>query len=350
MPVPTVNWVGGLDGIFEIIDQTLLPAEYKIITLATVEEAWEAIRSLRVRGAPALGVAAGFAVVLGVRNWKGDETQAFMHELDRVCDYLAGSRPTAVNLFWGLDRMRRCAQAAIAEGVSATKDVLMVEAKAILAEDKIICRELGRHGATLIPDGARILTHCNAGGLATSDYGTALAAIFTAHAEGKRVSVYADETRPLLQGARLTTWELMQAGIETTLICDDMAAHVMKTGKVDMVITGADRIAANGDAANKIGTYGLAVLAKHHGIPFYIIAPMSTFDLTLPDGEGIPIEERPPEEVTHWMGVPTAPEGVWVFNPAFDVTPAELIAAFITEVGVLRPPYGAAIAAALEEA
>ena len=211
-----------------------------------------------------------------------------------------------------------------------------------------LSRQLGRHGATLIPDGARILTHCNAGGLATSEYGTALAAVFTAHEAGRRVHVYADETRPLLQGARLTTWELMQAGIETTLICDNMAAHVMKTGRVDMVITGADRIAANGDAANKIGTYGLAVLAKHHGIPFYVIAPVSTFDLTLPDGEGIPIEERAPEEVTHWMGVPTAPEGVQVFNPAFDVTPHELIAAIVTERGVITNPDTDRVAAALK--
>ena len=349
MPVPTVNWVGGLDGKLEIIDQTLLPSEYRIIDLASVEDAWEAIKRLRVRGAPALGVTAGFAVVLGIRKWKGDDAQGLVKEVERVCEYVASSRPTAVNLFWALERMKRCAQANAFKSSDAMKGALLAEAKRILDEDKKICRRLGEHGATLIPDGARILTHCNAGGLATSEYGTALAAVFTAHEQGKRVQVYADETRPLLQGARLTTWELMQAGIETTLICDDMAAQVMKTRRVDMVITGADRIAANGDAANKIGTYGLAVLARHHGLAFYVVAPVSTFDMTLETGEGIPIEERSADEVTTWMGLPTAPEGVKVFNPAFDVTPHELISAIVTERGVITEPDAGRIAEALED-
>ena len=348
MPVATVNWVGGIEGRLEIIDQTLLPGEYRIITPGSVEEAWEAIKRLRVRGAPALGVTAGFAVILGVRDWAGVDVQGLLSEVERVCAYVGSSRPTAVNLFWALERMKRCAEANAAKGVEGIKDALMVEAKRILEEDKAICRQLGEHGASLIADGARILTHCNAGGLATSEYGTALAAVFTAHEQGKRIHVYADETRPLLQGARLTTWELMQAGVETTLICDDMAAHVMKSGKVDMVITGADRIAGNGDAANKIGTYGLAVLARHHEIPMYVVAPVSTFDLTLASGEEIPIEERSPDEVTSWMGLPTAAEGVKVFNPAFDVTPHELISAIVTERGVIREPNTERVAEALK--
>jgi len=338
MPVPTVDWIGGLDGEFRIIDQTLLPGEYRIINLVTVEQAWEAIRTLRVRGAPALGVAAGFSVVVGIREWEGSDVAGFLDEVDRVCDYIGTSRPTAVNLFWALDRMRACARAHRSHSVEEIKQALFEEALLILREDKEICRRMGANAVKLIPPGAHILTHCNAGGLATADYGTALAGVFAAHEQGNPVHVYVDETRPLLQGARLTAWELKQAGIDATLICDNMAAHVLATSHVDMVITGADRIAANGDAANKIGTYGLAVLANHHHVPFYIAAPVSTFDLTLVTGAEIPIEQRPDSEVTELGGVRLAPRGIHVLNPAFAVTPHELITAIITEKGVIDHP------------
>jgi len=347
MPVPTVDWVGGLDGSFKVIDQTLLPTRYEIIDLDTVEQAWEAIRKLRVRGAPALGVAAGFSVVVGVRNWTGSDPEKFLAEVERVCLYIGTSRPTAVNLFWALDRMRRCAQIHRAQSVPAIKQALLDEAKLILAEDKDICRRLGAHAVKLIHDGAHILTHCNAGGLATADFGTALAGIFTAHEAGLSVHVYVDETRPLLQGSRLTAWELMNAGIETTLICDNMAGFVLSRGEVDLVITGADRIAANGDTANKIGTYGLAVLACHHRVPFYVAAPVSTFDLAIRSGAEIPIEQRAASEVTDLCGVRLAPEGVGVLNPAFDVTPHELITGIITELGVISHPDVATVSALL---
>ena len=347
MPVPTVDWVGGLDGSLKIIDQTLLPTRYEIITLDTVEKAWEAIRTLRVRGAPALGVVAGFSVIVGIRNWPGTDSETFLDEVERVCLYIGTSRPTAVNLFWALDRMRRCAELHRRESVPAIKQALMDEANLILRQDKEICRRLGGHAFRLIPRGARILTHCNAGGLATADFGTALAGIFTAHEAGYPLHVYVDETRPLLQGARLTAWELMQAGIKTTLICDNMAGFVMASGNVDMVITGADRITANGDTANKIGTYGLAVLAHHHHVPFYVAAPVSTFDLTLATGTQIPIEQRPSTEVTDLCGVRLAPEGVGVLNPAFDVTPHDLITAIITEKGVIDHPDAETVAALL---
>jgi methylthioribose-1-phosphate isomerase len=268
----------------------------------------------------------------------GADEPTFFKRLDEVTEYLAGSRPTAVNLFWALERMKQTAQRLRGEKSPAEiAAALLAEARAIHQEDRQICRAMGRHGAELLEDGFGVLTHCNAGGLATADYGTALAVIFAAVESGKRLKVYADETRPLLQGARLTAWELVERGIDVTLICDSMAAQVMREGRVQAVVTGADRIAANGDAANKIGTYGLALSAAAHDIPFYVAAPASTFDLSLPDGDSIPIEQRDPAEITHGFGRQTAPDGVKVYNPAFDVTPARLIRTLICEHGLIRP-------------
>jgi methylthioribose-1-phosphate isomerase len=333
----TVGWVGdAATGFVRLIDQTVLPGEFTRIACRDVLVLWEAIRSLRVRGAPAIGVAAAYGMVLGAqRGLQGPEGDV-RRAADETSAYLRTSRPTAVNLFWALDRMGRVArECGLSQG--ALLDRLLDEAHAIAAEDKAMCRAIGRHGADLLGDGGGVLTHCNAGGLATADYGTALAAIFTAHEQGKKLQVFADETRPLLQGARLTAWELRRRGVPVTLICDNMAAQVMREGRVQAVIVGADRIAANGDTANKIGTYGLAVLARAHAIPFYVAAPSSTFDLSIPTGDHIPIEQRDPREVTHAFGRATAPEGVGVYNPAFDVTPARLIAAIITEKGRIQP-------------
>ena len=337
MPIPTIEWLGGVEGCARLIDQTLLPTEFRQIECKSVEAMWEAIKVLRVRGAPAIGIAAAFGTVLGIQKSTAAAFEDFLRELSTATDYLATSRPTAVNLFWALERMKRVAEENRFMTIPLLKERLLDEALAILEEDKATCRAIGRHGAPLIPDGGGVLTHCNAGGLATADYGTALAVMFAAHERGKRFRVFADETRPLLQGARLTAWELMQAGIDVTLICDNMAAVVMRQGKVNLVVVGADRIAANGDTANKIGTYGVAILAREHGVPFYVAAPVSTFDLSLPSGEGIPIEERKPEEVTHGFGRQTAPNGVKVYNPAFDVTPARYIAGIVTERGVISP-------------
>jgi methylthioribose-1-phosphate isomerase len=320
----SIEWVGGADGFLRLLDQTQLPAATSYRDCHGVGEVWEAIRALRVRGAPAIGVAAAYGVVIGVR----------CQPIAEVTAYLRTSRPTAVNLFWALDRMERRFRAL--DGEDALRQ-LLDEAHAICAEDAATCRAIGHAGAHLIRDGMGVLTHCNTGGLATAEYGTALAVMFTAAAEGRRFRVFADETRPLLQGARLTMWELQQHGLDATLICDNMAAQVMKEGRVQLVIVGADRIAANGDTANKIGTYGVAVLAKHHGIPFYVAAPVSTFDLSLPGGDAIPIEQRDPREVTHGFGRQTAPEGVAVYNPAFDVTPHALISGIITERGLIAP-------------
>ena len=338
MPVPTIEWEGGIDGRVKMIDQTLLPTEFKHIHCSDLESVWEAIKMLRVRGAPALGCAGGLGTIIGIQKIETDSFDQFFAELTKVTDYLATSRPTAVNLFWALDRMKRVAQENRERPVSEIKQALLDDALAIIEEDKIVCRQIGANGAELVNDGDTLLTHCNAGGLATADYGTALAVMFAAHEQGKKIKVFADETRPLLQGARLTTWELMQAGIEVTLICDNMAAQVMKEGKIDGVVVGADRIAANGDAANKIGTYGVAILAKEHNVPFYVAAPVSTFDLTLEHGGLIPIEERKAEEITEGFGKRTAPEGVKTYSPAFDVTPARYIAAIITEKGVIADP------------
>jgi methylthioribose-1-phosphate isomerase len=334
----TITWIGGPNGFVRLIDQTLLPTRLEFRDCRTIEEVWEAIRNLRVRGAPAIGVAAAMGVVLGMQKVSHRARGAYCQRLKEVSDYLRTSRPTAVNLFWALDRMERRVQARTEERSPAqlTED-LLGEARAIEEEDRRMCRAIGEAGAGLIQDGQGVLTHCNAGGLATADYGTALAVLFTAAERGRRFQVFADETRPLLQGARLTTWELGQRGIDTVLICDNMAAQVMKEGRIQLVIVGADRIAANGDTANKIGTYGVALLAQAHSIPFYVAAPSSTFDLSLLSGEAIPIEQRDPKEVTHGFGRQTAPEGVKVYNPAFDVTPARLIVGIITERGMIQP-------------
>jgi len=341
LPVPdlaphrTLDWIGSLDGRIEMIDQTLLPEQFKVIPCRDVETLWEAIKVLRVRGAPAIGVAAAMGVVLGIRD--ATTAEDLYARLERVCDYLASSRPTAVNLFWALDRMKCRAQTLKGRPLAEIKESLLAEARAIRDEDAAMCRAIGDAGQHLIADGAGVLTHCNAGGLATAEYGTALALMYRAHELGRRFRVYADETRPLLQGSRLTAWELSRAGIDVTVICDNMAGLLMARGKIHLVVTGADRIAANGDSANKIGTYSVAVLAKAHGIPFYIAAPSSTFDLSIDDGSAIPIEIRDENEIRRGFGRQTAPEGVQCYNPAFDVTPAELIRGIITERGLIQP-------------
>ena len=341
MPIPTIEWV---EGRIHLIDQTLLPNEFKQIYCDSVESVWEAIKSLRVRGAPAIGIAGALGAVLGIWKSKATNYPDFAAELKKVTGYLATSRPTAVNLFWALERIEDTAEKHKDLEISQLKSVLLDEAQCIIEEDRAKCRAIGQHGLNLLRNGDTILTHCNAGGLATSDYGTALAVMFSAHESGKNISVYADETRPLLQGARLTAWELMQAGIDVTLICDNMAAQVMKEGRIQCVIVGADRIAANGDTANKIGTYNVAILAKAHDIPFYVAAPTSTLDLSLKTGDLIPIEQRAAEEVTEGFGNRTAPEGVKVYSPAFDVTPAHLVTAIITEKGIAHPPYEESLA------
>ena len=348
MPVPTIEWLGDVDGRVRLIDQTLLPTEFRQIECTDVGGVWEAIKVLRVRGAPAIGIAAAFGTVLGIQRSTASAYAVFRADLERATDYLATSRPTAVNLFWALDRMKRVAEQHRALPIPDLKRRLLDEARAICEEDKQICRAIGRHGAELVRDGDGVLTHCNAGGLATADYGTALAVLFAAHEQGKALHAYADETRPLLQGARLTTWELMQAGIPVTLICDNMAAQVLREGKVQLVVVGADRIAANGDAANKIGTYGVAILAREHGVPFYVAAPTSTFDLSLSTGDQIPIEQRGADEVTCGFGRRTAPEGVDVYSPAFDVTPARYIAGIITERGIIAPVSEATVRAMVD--
>jgi len=334
----TVRWVGdAATGFLRLIDQTRLPTEYVEIDCRDVPAVWEAIKLLRVRGAPAIGVAAAYGAVIGARSQGDGDAAAVRRALGEATARLRTSRPTAVNLFWALDRMDASVATAKYDDGPAILERLLAEARKIDDEDRAMCRAIGRHGAVLVGHGQGILTHCNAGGLATSDYGTALAVVFAAHEQGTSVRVFADETRPLLQGSRLTAWELQRRGIPVTLICDNMAAQVMREGKVQMVVVGADRIAANGDTANKIGTYGVALLARAHGIPFYVAAPSSTFDLSIPRGGDIPIEQRDPREVTHGFGRQTAPEGIEVYNPAFDVTPAELIAGIITEKGIVRP-------------
>jgi methylthioribose-1-phosphate isomerase len=345
--VETLRWEGGSDGRLIMIDQTRLPAELVEIECVDVEAVFEAICSLRVRGAPAIGIAAAYGVYLGLRPCVTNEDD-FFRRLAEVTARLAESRPTAVNLFWALDRVRRTAEALRGElPPAAIAERLLALARAIHEEDRAMCHAIGRHGQALLADGAGVLTHCNAGGLATAEYGTALAVFFAAQDAGKRLHVYVDETRPLLQGARLTAWELKQRGIDVTLICDSTAASVMREGRVQAVVVGADRIAANGDTANKIGTYGVALLAAAHQIPFYVAAPTNTFDLLLATGDEIPIEERAAAEVTHGFGRQTAPDGIGVYNPAFDVTPARLIKAIICERGVIEPVERRTIAAAL---
>jgi methylthioribose-1-phosphate isomerase len=331
----TVDWE---DDAVVMIDQRRLPAEETYLRCRDHREVAAAIRDMAVRGAPAIGVAAAFGVALGVRRSRS-EGPALRAEFDAICEDLRVTRPTAVNLFWAIERMRRAFDAAEARGREALGDALLAEAKAIHSEDVAACRAMGDFGAALIDKPSRVLTHCNAGALATAGYGTALGVIRSAARDGKIRGVIADETRPFLQGARLTAWELTRDGIPTTLIADNMAGHLMATGQVDLVVVGADRIAGNGDVANKIGTYGVAVLARENGVPFYVAAPVSTFDLEVPSGDHIPIEERPAEEVTHHGGRRLAPEGVSVRNPAFDVTPHRFVTAIVCERGVARPPY-----------
>ncbi|MFN2351029.1 MAG: S-methyl-5-thioribose-1-phosphate isomerase [Kiritimatiellia bacterium] len=344
-PVPTISWQPDrpsalCPGAARIIDQTCLPNAEVFLELRDSQTVWQAIRQLQVRGAPAIGIAAAMGLVLAVQNLD-QNSPALLQALHKAADYLATARPTAVNLFWALARMRATAQNAVSLSPPEFKERLAQEALAIFNEDLEMCRAIGRHGAVLLRDGCSVLTHCNAGGLATAGYGTALAPIYRATEEGRSVSVYADETRPLLQGARLTAWELQRSGIDVTLICDNMAAQVMREKRVDLVMVGADRIAANGDAANKIGTYGLALLAHAHRLPFYVLAPTSTFDLHSADGAAIPIEERAAAEITEGFGRRTAPAGVKVYAPAFDVTPAALIEGIICEHGIIRKAPGA---------
>jgi methylthioribose-1-phosphate isomerase len=346
----TIQWIGDSDGFVRLIDQTLLPTQLAYRDCRTVEEIWEAIKTLRVRGAPAIGIAAAMGLVVGMHKFGERERGAYRQKLSEVTAYLRTSRPTAVNLFWALERMERSVAGLTEQQPAKLTRRLLEEALAIEEEDRHMCRAIGEAGAALIREGQGVLTHCNAGGLATADYGTALAPMFLAAERGVPFHVFVDETRPLLQGARLTAWELTQRGIPLTLICDNMAAQVMKEGRVQLVIVGADRIAANGDTANKIGTYGVAVLAQAHGIPFYVAAPSSTFDLSLASGAAIPIEQRDPSEVTRGFGRQTAPEGVAVYNPAFDVTPARLIAGIITEKGLIQPVAAETIRRVIGEA
>jgi len=343
MIVQAVKWIGGIDGYLELVDQRRLPGEFVILECRDTATLFDAIKTLAVRGAPAIGVAAAYGLVLALQQAKaGNSVEKALAGLTKAQKYLASSRPTAVNLFWALDRMKRKAEEFVSGEAGATvqtlREAALAEASAIHAEDVEMCRQIGLYGEKFIKEGAGILTHCNAGALATGGQGTALSPMFEAHRKGRKFNVYADETRPLLQGARLTAWELKQAGIQVAVICDNMAGWLMKQGKVNAVITGADRIAANGDAANKIGTYSVSILAREHGVPFYIAAPSSTFDLSLKSGAEIPIEQRAAEEVTSFAGTQTAPTGVDVWNPAFDVTEARNIAAIITERGVIENP------------
>lgn len=330
-------------GELVILDQTLLPGEVRFLRLGDQDAIWQAIHLLRVRGAPAIGIAAGFAAYLAALHSPAGDYESLRADTVKAIERLAASRPTAVNLFWALGRMRDCLERCGGMTPGAVRDRLLQESLAIQAEDEAMCRAMGEHGLTLLKPGMGILTHCNAGQLAASRHGTALAPIYAGHGKGYGFRVFADETRPLLQGARLTAFELMAAGVDVTLICDNMAAAVMKNGWVQAVVVGCDRVAANGDVANKIGTAGVAVLAKHYNIPFYVCCPSSTIDPACPDGASIAIEERKPEEVTEmWYAKRQAPPGVKVFNPAFDVTDHQLVAAIVTENGVLRPPYAKA--------
>ena len=342
--LPTVEWQG--DSV-TMIDQRKLPATEVYVQCRTAQDVAKAIKTMVIRGAPAIGVAAAMGIALGMSKSKASGTKQFATEFQKTCDLMAGTRPTAVNLFWAIDRMKRMFADAAQAGCSVDelKQRLIAEALAIHDEDVESCRTMGAHGASLVPQTARILTHCNAGALATAGYGTALGVIRAAAEQGKTIAVLADETRPFLQGARLTAWELVKDGIDTTVITDNMAASMMRLGHIDLVVVGADRIAANGDVANKVGTYGVAVLAKEHGLPFYVAAPMSTIDLNTPDGTAIPIEERPEREVTHVGSSRLTPVGASIRNPAFDVTPAKFVTAIITERGIARPPYQESLAA-----
>jgi methylthioribose-1-phosphate isomerase len=331
--IQTIQWTD--EGVV-MIDQTRLPSEERYVTCRNYHEVADAIRTMIIRGAPAIGVAAAMGVAIGVAQ---ADTANLDAQFTRICEELASTRPTAVNLFWGIDRMKRLYGSVRHLPWNQIRDRLIIEAVLIREEDIEINKAIGRHGAPLVPDGRTVLTHCNAGALATAGYGTALGVVRAAVEAGKNIDVYADETRPFLQGARLTVWELQHDGIRATLITDNMAGHFLHAGRIGCVIVGADRIAANGDVANKIGTYGVAVLAKENNVPFYVAAPVSTLDLTLPDGTHIPIEERGAAEVTHMQGIRVAPEGTEVRNPAFDVTPNRYVTAIITEQGVARAPY-----------
>ena len=327
-----------------LIDQNALPLVERQVVCSDYRQVIAAIRDLTVRGAPAIGVAAAMGAALGALAFSSEPVEKFTKKFNALCDEIAAARPTARNLFWALERMKKHLDEVVRSGKRNPARELVREAKRICAEDIAVNREMGRRGAALFSDGDHVLTHCNAGALATAGYGTALGVLRAAAAEGKKLHVYVDETRPVLQGARLTAWEMKKEKIPATLICDNMAGSLMRQGKISKVIVGADRIAANGDAANKIGTYPLAVLARAHRIPFYIAAPVSTFDFSIKTGEDIPIEERQADEVTTFRGAQAAPKGMKVYNPAFDVTPARLISAMITERGVLTPPFPAAIA------
>jgi methylthioribose-1-phosphate isomerase len=338
--VKTLEWTN--EGV-RFIDQRKLPTEETYVTCHDYEEVAEAIRNMTVRGAPAIGVAAAMGIALGVRDAEAGHVSELRRTFEEICDSMGSTRPTAVNLFWAIQRMKDKFESLSELAVDRIRLEMIAEAQRMYLEDIAANEAMGRHGATLLPSSGGVLTHCNAGALATCGYGTALGVIRAAVEQGKKLHVYADETRPFLQGSRLTAWELMQDGIPTTLIADSMAGAIMKQGKIGAVVVGADRIAANGDVANKIGTYTVAVLAKEHGIPFYVAAPFSTVDLETPDGDRIPIEQRSPKEVTHFAGKQIAPDGVKVENPAFDVTPSKYIAAIITERGVAKAPYEEAL-------
>ena len=345
--LPTIDWQ---DDVIVMVDQRKLPSQELYVRCRSSQEVARAIRTMVIRGAPAIGVAAAMGIALGMRRSSAKGTRQFAVEFQKICDMMAATRPTAVNLFWAIDRMKR----AFAEGAQAGESAdelsnrLEREARSIHDEDVASCRAMGAFGADVVPDGARVLTHCNAGALATAGYGSALGVIRAAVERGKKIAVFADETRPFLQGARLTAWELIRDGIHTTVITESMAGPLMRAGEIDMVVVGADRIAANGDTANKIGTYTVAVLANEHKIPFYVAAPLSTIDLATPDGDHIPIEERDQREITHIGSARLTPVGANIRNPAFDVTPHRYIAGIITETGIIRPPYSEALRGAFE--
>ena len=345
MPTQTLRW---RDDALILLDQTRLPEELVYATYRHVEELARAIEGLVVRGAPAIGLAAAYGVVVGARAAVNCAPEAFCRRVEDAIARLARTRPTAVNLFWALDQMQEVLAANRSRDNHATCDALLETAHRLFEEDRRICRQIGAHGAALLRDGSQVITHCNAGGLATADYGTALGVVYAAQEDGKKVAVFADETRPLLQGSRLTAWELMQSGIDVKVICDNAAAVVMRSEAIDCCIVGADRIAKNGDVANKIGTYGLAILAREHRVPFYVAAPVSTLDMALASGAEIPIEKRAAAEVREGMGKLTAPDAVPVYNPAFDVTPCDLVSAIISEKGVARAPYEPALRAWVE--
>ena len=340
--IPTLAWTP--EGV-RFIDQTKLPLEESYVLASTYEQVADVIVTMVVRGAPAIGVSAAYGIALGALRTTAATPQEFAPEFEKICARLAGTRPTAVNLFWAIDRMKKLFADLLASGatLAQVQEKILAEAHAMYQEDIAACRTMGAFGGALLPEEGGVLTHCNAGALATCGYGTALGVIRSAVEQGKRIRVFADETRPFLQGARLTAWELMEDGIDTTVICDNMAASLMRAGRIQAVVVGADRIAANGDFANKIGTYNVAILAREHGIPFYVAAPWSTIDTATPTGEAIPIEERNPVEVTHHGGKQLTPNGVGICNPAFDVTPAKYVTAIITERGVLRAPYATSL-------